>query len=201
MYVYMYIYTVCTMRGRRGRGRGGDEMGGEKGGEREEEEEEEGEVSNLSLKDLMVCGCPVAVDCGIIAMGLVWCKASVAWQTCGWSWGKVDRVMHHFMECGGGGGPLPPPPHRESMAHIPFSCLRSTTATDSREVYSPADLLTVYSTPGISCCKIPTLISLRYTISPTFTFTLLVLDLWCVGVGGAGHVASVCCVGEAGLAV
>ena len=49
----VYIYTVCTMRGRR-RG-GGDEMGGERSGEEEEEEVGEGKVSNLSLKDLMVC--------------------------------------------------------------------------------------------------------------------------------------------------
>ena len=47
----MYIYTVCTMRGRR-RGGGG---GGERSGEEEEEGVGEGKVSNLSLKDLMVC--------------------------------------------------------------------------------------------------------------------------------------------------
>ena len=51
-------------------------------------------VYTLSLKGLMVCGCLVAVVCGIFAMALVWCKTSDVWQRCGLGWGKVDGDMH-----------------------------------------------------------------------------------------------------------
>ena len=39
-----------------------------------------------------------------------------------------------------------------------------------------------YIAPQEISCKIPKLISLRDTLSPALTFTLLVLGLWCVGV-------------------
>ena len=47
-YAQMHISVVHVCRG-------GDEMGRERSGKEEEEEVGEGKVSNLSLKDLMVC--------------------------------------------------------------------------------------------------------------------------------------------------